>query len=254
MQYIFMKECLTLAKGGKLFQTSWNSEIQDYETKEVTDQALRLLFEICELEQGVTLKDIFLLLNTELDIFNAVLGNWCKELVTEGLTQPQRLYTGQYDPDAIEYLELYWDFWYNASIKDGPCFRGYERPDLHGKGFELKEDLLHSWKNDDGTPAVEWPKGKRIPWSLSFQKTNDLINIPVKLDGTVSVYNDNLDDKNWHEELMKFEGAGYTLGNILYGIVWELSFFGGPEDRNEKGDELKEISKELKERKNENPT
>lgn len=235
-----MSESLKLTKGGKLVETKWvydeAKKDGEYVARDVTDQAIRLMFDVVELEEGVTLKDLFLLMNTELDIFDAMIGNWCKEIVTEGLTKEPKQY-GTYDSQEIEFLELYWNLWYDGKT---PSFRGFSRPDLHGLGYVLQEDLMHSWGE------IEWPKGHRIPWSLSFQSSNKLINIPIKLASEVPVYNDNLDDKdNWHRVLTTYQGAEYTLGNILYGIIWELSFHGGPESRDEAGAELKELAKEI---------
>jgi len=252
------REKLELRKGGLLVETRWKYDETikkgEYVERDVTQNAIRYLFEPCELEEGVSLRDIFLLLNTELEIFDAVIGNWCKEIVTEGLTQPAKPYTGQYDPDGIEYLELYWSMYYDNGTKYGPSFYGYHRPDFHGIGYELKEDKLFDWiDKDTGKPAVEWPKGARINWGISFSRANDLIDIPVKLDDKATVFDDNLKSKSdhqaktgWGYPLAEYKGATYTLGNILYGIIWEMSFHGGPESRDERSEELKQAVDEIK--------
>lgn len=238
-------EEMKICKDGKLLETRWvydeEKEEGEYITKDITDQAISRLFDVCTLEDGVTLKDIFLLLNTELDIFDAVLRNWTKEIVQEGLSQTEEK-KNEYNPEEIEFLELYW---YTYLDKSENIFGGFSRPSFHGIGWELKEDKMASWDKTH----VEWPKGERIPWSLSFQSSKDLIHLPVKLNKTFPIYNEDVTDKvNYLYLLTKFEGAQYTLGNILYGIMWELSFHGGPEDRDSKGGELKDIAEKLKER------
>ena len=60
-----------IKKGGKLIQT----EVECSQEQDVTDSAVRFLFDCCTLEDGVTLRDIFLLLDSELDLFDLVLGN-----------------------------------------------------------------------------------------------------------------------------------------------------------------------------------
>lgn len=263
-----MTEKLTITKDGKLIKTDRNynndpsipeNKRTTYTQKDITDIAFRYLFDECCLEDGVTLKSIFLLLNKNLDIFDSILGNWCKEIVTEGLSQPETVYTNIYDPDGMEYLELYWDLrktpiWNEADSKfesNNVILTGSKRPLFHAVGYELKEDLYSSW--DVNKHHIEQKKGSRIIWSLSFQKSNHIINIPLKLKKEVSLmdesnfYNDHTKDVT---QLVYFNDSDYTLGDILNGIIWELSFFGCPEKRDNKGSELNLIVKDLKDIKN----
>ena len=57
-----MSEKLQIRKGGKLFETKWiyDKEKKEghYEDRDVTDHAYRFLFDICDLEEGITLKDM----------------------------------------------------------------------------------------------------------------------------------------------------------------------------------------------------
>lgn len=258
-----MNEGLHITREGRLIQTFWfynddetipKKERGKYLEKDVTDSAIRRLWDDCTLENGVTLKSIFTLLDSDIDLFDLVIGNWCKEIVTEGLTQPPAEYSGIYDPDGIEYLELYWSLaksalWNEAKMafdSDITELQGTKRAGFHGIGYEQKEDKLHDWKNEDGTDVVEWSKGGRIQWGMSFTAANAYINYPVKL-AQKMIINDEVKrkqkTKNNHftqPPVAIFERSVYTLGDILYGIIWELSFHGGPKERNEKSEELKE--------------
>lgn len=242
-----MPDKLQIKKDGKLFETRWiyNKETEEghYEDTDVTEDASRFLFEICDLESGIILKDIFLLLNSNLDIFDSIIGNWCKEIVTEGLTGQEKPYTGEYNQDEIEYLELYWAFDYDdGDYKDGEsCFSGYHRPSFNGMGFEQKEDKLFE------SGEVECPKDKRTSWAVEMRPTNELINYPVKLGSKVEVYEENHTKKEYMSKLAEYNGATFTLGNILEGIIWELSFFGSPENRNKATEELHQRIEEYKE-------
>ncbi len=246
-----MGEKLEIRKGGKLIETKWvydkAAKQGEYKEFDRTDSALRHIWDNCQLSADVTLRDIFLLLNTELDVFDALIGNWCKEIVTEGLTKPAKA-VGVYDPDEIEFLELRQNFYYDESSQYGPSFYGYNRPDFGGVGYELKEDKLFDWIDKaTGKPAIEWPKGERIPWGISFSKANDLIDLPVKLDTEARVFNENVDDKvNYHNQITTYKGATYSLGSILYGIIWEMSFHGGPDKRDEVGDGLRQTVADIK--------
>lgn len=254
-----MNEGLHITREGRLIQTYWfynddetipKKERGKYLEKDVTDSAIRRLWDDCTLENGVTLKSIFTLLNSEIDLFDLVIGNWCKEIVTEGLTQPPAEYSGIYDPDGIEYLELYWSLarsaLWNENKKafdsDITELQGTKRANFHGIGYELKEDKLHDWKNEDGTDAVEWSKGGRIPWGMSFTAANAHINYPVKLAQKMIIERKQKTKDNHLTQppVAIFERSVYTLADILYGIIWELSFHGGPRERDEKSEELKE--------------
>ena len=249
------REKLEIRKGGKLVETKWvyDKAVKkgEYVEKDVTDRALRFIFEPCELEEGVTLRDIFLLLNTELDIFDAIFGNWLKEIVTEGLTKPSKPYV--FDEEGIEYLELYWSFYYDDGSRYGPSFYGYNRANFHGIGWERKEDKFFDWLDKDGNKVVEHAKGSRTNWGICFTPSNELINIPVKLDTTATVFDDNLDHEGdhkaktgWHYPITEYKGASYTLGNIIHGIIWELSFHGGPSSRDKMGAELRQMADDIK--------
>lgn len=236
------KESLRITKGGGLVKTSWNRKKGVYESKDVTGHAVSKTFDRCELEDGVTLKDIFLLLNTELMIFDTIIGNWCEEIVTLGLSEKGKPY-GEYDPEGIEYLELY-HMWGIEKFKDeAPNFWGNIFPDFHGVGFKLKEDKMFEWGE------VEWPKGERIPWGICLTDILDLINIPLKLDTTVEITEDDYTKKakGYKDKiLIKLENVSYSLGQILYGVLWELSFHGGPESAKKTKEMLNDMVKEIK--------
>lgn len=237
-----MSERIELRKGGKLIEIKWVYDKAkgegEYQEFDITKQAIRHLFEVCELEEGVTLKDIFLLLNTELDIFDAVIGNWCKDIVTEGLTQPEKPYDlSTYDPDQIEYLELVYTPEYDLDGDDKDVLYGIHRPDFGGVGVVLQAENEHH------------KAGERIAWGVSFTPSNELINIPVKLSDKFSIYEGILKwDKTSTGDrvLASFSNPTYTLGGILEGIIWELSFHGGPGSRKIRKDELDEAVKSIK--------
>ena len=239
-----MAEKLEIRKGGKLIETKW---VYDKEAKQGsyvefdrTDRAFRYLFEQCQLAPDVTLKDIFELLNSDIDVFDAVIGNWCEEIVTEGLTQPAKPYDlSKYDPEQIEYLELRYTPEYDLDGDNKDVFYGFHRPDFGGVGVVLQND----------GDQDHYKKGERIPWGVSFSKANDLINITVKLSDKFVVYEgimkwDKVSKDN--KKLAEFNNPTYTLGGILEGIIWELSFHGGPDKRNYMHKELLERVEEVK--------
>ena len=73
---------------------------------------------------------------------------------------------------------------------------------------------------------------------MSFTAANAYINYPVKL-AQKMIINDEVERKQKTKDnhfftqppVAIFERSVYTLGDILYGIIWELSFHGGPKER-----------------------
>lgn len=236
------REKLEIRKGGKLIETKWvydrAAKKGEYQEFDRTDSAIRRLFEPCELAEDVTLKDIFELLNTEIDLFDAVIGNWCKEIVTEGLTQPGKPYDlSKYDPEQIEYLELRYTPEYELYDGVDSC-HGFHRPDFGGVGVELQND----------GDQEHYKKGERIPWGISFTPANELINIPVKLNDTFAIYEGILRSAEGQmpKMLAEFKNPTYTLGGILEGVIWEMSFHGGPAKRDAFGAELRQTVDDIK--------
>jgi hypothetical protein len=190
-------DALQIEKDGKLIATRYHPEDQRDVEYDATDRAASLLFEPCTIAEGVTLRDIFLLINRHLDVFEKLLGNWCREFTTEALEI--RDFVDTEDDDPLEYLELY-----HFLELDDETLYGMDRPDFHG--------ISRS----------------NVACSLSFIPTYRIAHLPVKL-GPVK-----MEDEGTYQ-------TTYTLGKILYGILWELSFYGAPQDRDEKSVHLQEI-------------
>jgi hypothetical protein len=193
---------LKIVSEGRLLRTRWvYDEDKDkgcYVTDDVTDKAPSYLFDACTLEEGVVLEDIFQLLERHLDVYKTVMGDVIKDVVKEGL-QP---YTGE--EKELEYLELYWGIDYDEDEKEFP---GNILPGFHGIGI-----------------------AGEIPYCLMLTPANEIAGLPLKLCQEFIV------SSNTKYEI--FEGPQFSLGQILYGIIWELSWFGSPEERERKKQEL----------------
>jgi hypothetical protein len=240
------KEVLTLKKGGKLIQTRWVyddlAKEGEYKDFDVTNKAISYIREACELEEGVTLKDLFLLLQPEVDLFQVIFQNWLKEYVEYGLNNPGKP-AGTYDPEEIEYLELYWDLYF-----DSEALYGHSRPSFHGVGYELRENLY--WKQDGSEELGEpqWQQGERIPWGLMGSDLLSFINKPLKLNNKLTIYDDNLDGdpSTYGKVLAEYSNPTYTLFNIIEGVFWEISFHGGISESKEFSEELKEAADKVR--------
>lgn len=198
-----LREHMEIRPGGKLFVVYWDYDPErskEHNTEEdITSHAARNLFRSCKLADGVTLRDVLMLLDSDLIVFDAVLGNWCADLVEEGLRKP-----AQKAKTDLAYLELYWQVseWRGA-------IGGLDLPSFHAL-------------DDTGQN-----------YAIELMPVNKLVDLPLKLNKDIKIYNDE-DIKPVFESKIE----SFTLGQILMGIIHELSFFGSPANRDAKAKEF----------------
>ena len=163
------------------------------------EHELAFLMESCRIANGVTLRDVFELINHHMPILKVIIGNWCDEIVAEGLK-------GSESESDMEYLELYWT--QTISVEN-------KKSDMSGTMF----------------PSFHGIK-KKEPWSVSLTPVGTIINKPLILRKKAKIAEDNY-DKPWDGETLVYEIDSYdtTLLQIYYGIIWELSYHGSPESR-----------------------
>lgn len=241
------KETLVLKKNGKLSQIKWVYDEEKgegaYQEFDVSSNPISYIRDICHIEDGATLKDLFLLIRPQKELFQLVFENWLQEYVEYGLNNIGKIDDG-YNPDDIEYLELYWDPHF-----DSKSLYGHTRPSFHGIGYELREDY---YGYSSPAQGPQWSKGSRVNWGLMGSDLLSYINKPLRLNKELVIYNSDLDAEDWGHELARYSDPEYTLFNIIEGIFWEISYNGGIEDTLKFEQELKEIIKELKVDKPEN--
>ena len=159
-------ERFEIRKGGNLVRTYWDYNKKknsgSYKEKDYTKVAARCLFENCTLDKDVTLKDVFLLLNRDIDFYKSVIGNWVEEFVSEGLKK------SKYEANDIDTLVLKWDYQlskdYDAK-KGKTILEGMAIPGFYGT----------SRKNKD-------------TYSVSFVSVDKLARLPLKLVEKVDIF------------------------------------------------------------------
>lgn len=174
---------LTIHPGGKLYRTKDSGTAEDVTSK----IPFFTQFYECKIIEGVTLRDIFLLLQRDIAFWKILVNNYVECFVEEGLKPPR-------EPVDLDFLELY--YW--IEIEDGKLI-GLTHPEFHGH-------------KDNQSFAID------------FCAANDLAHLPVKLGGL--------------RTCKKTYTPSYTLGDIICGIIWELSFYGPPEERDETSEML----------------
>lgn len=204
---------LIIKKGGILF---------DKEEKKVITNTVTCLFDLCILDKDIVLSDIFSLLRKEMYMYKIIIGNWVDEIVNEGLHATPAKSKCQ----DIEYLELYWML-EKQTYKGIDTLETLNFPGFHGAGYADK-------------------KGERQSWAIEMSPIAEIINKPLILRDKLEIYHSDLDNMGNMPKSQVFEDARYTLGQILYGIIWELSFCGSPKDRDELADNLKTTVDDIK--------
>lgn len=212
---------LVLQPGPVLLRYEWqfneSCDKGSYVAHDVTSHATQFLFEAVALDPGITLYDIFTLLGTAPLLTDVFAGYWAAELLDEFNSARCRTPAPAFDPGGIEYLELY-QVWQSSNDELHPTHRLHFR----GLGYPLPSDVTH-----DGTPLYH--AGERIVWGLAGLSPRHIAHLPVRINGHVIIYSDDPRDHDF--EFPRVTNHDVTLGQVLDGILFELSFHGSPAER-----------------------
>ncbi|MBS1722736.1 MAG: hypothetical protein JSS66_06975 [Armatimonadetes bacterium] len=194
-----MNATLCLLPGGQLLRKKWDGDAGEWKLSCVTDNACSYLMDDCELDDAVVLRDVYLLIEANMEALRPLLGNWVQEQCDEALRkEPTR------DDEEPMTLELYW----HLDVDDELGTTGLAFPSFHG----VSESTM---------------------WALDLSPINNLAPLPLRLSPVLRIVRGS-------DIVDELEKPVYSLLHILYGIVWELSFFGSPEMRSASLVELSE--------------
>ena len=191
------------------------------EPYDVTDIAFHYLHDEVEFEDDITMRDFFLLVEKNLDVFGMIFGNWIDEYTNEALHKEPKLKEKTSPNDTLDYVRLQWKIRHDKKELNVPSM-----PEFDGFSIAVEDDKYYK-------------KGEEIHWGMDFTPVNSYIDKPLKLVNTVIIY-----DETTNEETQYFTDS-FTLYQVVLGIVWEISFLGGPADRDEKNKELEEMMKRI---------
>ena len=216
---------LTLKPGPALIARSWqtddNQENGRWHELDATDRAHEYLFSHVTLDRAVTLADIFRLLDASPVLKQVFRRDFAEELCGEARKGSVDAETRDAaESEGIEFLELYQQWNLDTSNQ---TYSSTQRLELHGVGFELQADA----------PNYHRKKGERIQWSVSLTPLWELLALPVRVNPEVRVMEDDVNAKAFSDEILKGRHPDLTLGQVIDGIVYELSFHGGPQQRAE---------------------
>lgn len=185
---------------------------------DITSAAHTYLFEQVTIDEGVTLEDVFKLVELNPVLRAIQQRNFIEEMLAETVKGVAPDYSAAYDPEGIEYLELYAVWRYNREAQE---FEPVNQLSLSGIGYALKAGDVPEW-------VGEVPPGYRISWGISCANLRNLLPLPIKIKRDIPVYEENIGSGNHGKLLYTTKLASVTLGQVIEGLFWELSFHGGP--------------------------
>lgn len=221
------REGLIIQCYGDLIKVRWinNDQVESgqFIGFEVTGLASAYLFEKITLAKAATLRDVFALVEKSSFLKEYLHHYWIDEFLSEAKSTAKA--SVEINARSIEYLELYWSWEYD---QESQTYRIPLRPDFHGVGILQQEDLIEH-------DHIACANGQRVNWSISTAELGQIIDLPLKI----------------CDEALITEVApplkilcDTTLGQMLEGIFWELSFHGGPDGRRSFNEVLAKAAKE----------
>jgi len=229
---------LILRPGPALIERRWETDDSDDDAaaddepdgprlreQDVTGRAHEFLFDLITLDAGTTLSDLFRLLDASPLLQPVFRRDFAAELCAEARKGPLAKAAPPSPHEGIEYLELYQQWSLDTATN---VYSPMQRLDLHGVGYELTEDV----------PEHGRKRGERIQWAVSLTPLRELLHLPLRVDPEVQVTEDDLDAKAYGTEIARARHPDVTLGQVIHGVLWELSFHGGPQEQADAADEL----------------
>ena len=226
------------------FLSKWNSKKRTYEatTLDTSEIILRLNTQVF-LTDGVRLKHVFTPLMDE-ELFAIIFHtDWWKELMNEIKSKQWPDWVGDkklkkdIDGDELEYLELYKTINFSSEKKSMEYSTMWH---FHGIGYPFitQQQAQSSYRQ----------VGERQSYAIEFHSMSELMNLPLRV-GTISLYNDDVEDYK-KRQVLDFENGWLTLYELIHGIVWEMSFCGAGESKEDMKEELTSSVEEIEEIKN----
>lgn len=213
----------------------------------VTAQAHEFLWDSLALTPLTTLGDLFLLLQANPVLHLVFRQDFVQEFLAHvqpalpapgGAEQLEnvRWTAPSYSPQGVELLELYGVWQFDSHTR---AFGDMDQLQLHGLGFELKEDL-----NEGG--GFTYPAGSRIQWSVSMTDPREMLALPVRVAAEFTVTEGDFASSRWGSTLYKTPSPAVSLAQVLHGVLYDLSFHGSPAQAQEVLTDLKEQMDGLK--------
>lgn len=174
---------------------------------DVTDNMPTFLMNECTFENDLTLRDIFDLVEKHQEILSTIIPYHIQEFISESKSD-------EAIPDyGITALEIY---------------RTNDHDNYEGISELLSSICFHGLSNE-----------KELSIGLDFMSVNKIIDLPI-IQNTEFKVHGGLGYETGGAAQYDFGNQKFTLMDILYGIFYELSFYGPPIRRDENAQIIRE--------------
>jgi len=220
---------LLLKTGGILEYHKWNSDTRSYDIEDASDSAIWYLNNSIKFDDDIILKDLFLLIQKNMDSFLPVFNNWIDEYTELALSTDANR-TKSTDPDEIpiDYLELHWFF--ILDLKNKYDFEIPAWPRFHGISVADRDTKYYK-------------KGEVVRWAADYSNIQDLVYLPLKLKNSVDFY---ISEKSKKIGDFEFPTESYTLYQVIQSVMYEISWSGSPEQSKEFNEYILDMVKKIK--------
>lgn len=198
---------------GKLFLKKFGNPDMD-----VTSIAYKFLWREVVFADGATLNDLLLIVKENVELFDSIIGCWCKEYI-------QQLNEESEATKDIQYLEFSWQ-------------------------SDVIDDFYHPGKNM--LCGNIYPRfsgiGQNDTYAMSFTHMSSMKHFPIKLKSEYTIFKESdfyrdgkkfgYDKIKMSDYEIKFDNCTYSFGQVLFAFFYEVSWFGKPAQRDEARDEI----------------
>lgn len=126
-------------------------------------------------------------------------------------------------------------------VKEGEYLEVYSYPDI----WKFKKSSKITYRGCNGIHIIKGKGKRRETWSLSFLKLNVLKNMPIRINHQFTVVVNDTTIPRTKVALMKAlqpilvaELEDFRLYDFLWTMLYEISWYGPPEKRDEQGDKI----------------
>ena len=227
------------------YENSYNPDCDEYVKKKIATIIPHLREEVT-LSEDYTLEDLFKIIEADARLFDIIFSS-------ELGHHPISLYIDDIHKEAppidqddnMEFLEVQWC----CNCEDYKA-QGFGTRDENSIEFYLDFHGWGTWENDANSP---YPDGQKGGFAIEYTPLAALKHYPLKLKTKTKIYLCNGEyekdeDGNMGQKIL-FEGHRYfSVYDLFASILYEISWGGSPENRDEFFEDVKEDVTDAKER------
>lgn len=214
---------LTLHSGPRLLRMVYpdNGSLQE---EDVTDRAVEFLFDRLEIGPDVHMSDLFALFERCPALLPVYRRFYAQELCTEAALGP----VSYEEKSNLLYLELRQSWEYNSHTRTYAELRRFL---MLGVGHPPQDD-------ENVRPEADG----LLRYSMLGSKVRPMLDLPVRLDTNVRVFESDTDSCRSHQQIRLVHSSDLSLGDLLQAMLWDMTWFGSPDDTEEAIEEMTELS------------